>query len=123
MLVVIAQSMGTIMDTVFGSAQIANFSVLSWTKVSDAAGGDTTAFQNAVQAALTFVQIVGFIAFVRGWNIIRHAVEGSGQATVPQGVTHIVGGVMAINIYQFVKVMDTTFGTNFFVLKEALKLL
>jgi hypothetical protein len=53
------------------------------------------------------------IAFVRGWLIIKNAVEGAGQATVAQGFTHIVGGVLAINIYSFLEIMDQTFGTNF----------
>lgn len=76
-------------------------------------GADTEAFQAAIHAALNFVQLVGMIAFIRGWLVIRDAVEGQGQKTVAQGLTHVIGGALAINIYRFLDLMDTTFGTGF----------
>lgn len=109
---VIGQSLDTIMLSVFGDSSIHTFSSLKWTSLSSM-GGDTTQFQNAIKAALTFFQLVGFISFVRGFNVLRNAVEGKGQATVGQGLTHIIGGVLAINIYYFMQIMDQTFGTNF----------
>jgi hypothetical protein len=106
-----SQTVDTIMASVFGDAGIQEFSSLKWTSLSGA--GDTTQFKAAIQGALTFFQLVGLISFVRGWNIIRNAVEGNGQVTFSQGMTHIIGGVLAMNIYQFMQIMDTTFGTNF----------
>jgi hypothetical protein len=53
------------------------------------------------------------IAFVRGWLILKRASEGSGQATMAQGFTHLFGGVLAMNIFGFLEIMDSTFGTNF----------
>ncbi len=49
------------------------------------------------------------------WALVKNAIEGAGQATVVQGFTHIVGGVLAINIYTFLEIIDQTFGTNFLV--------
>lgn len=53
----------------------------------------------ATNAILGFVQIIGLISFVRGWTIIAKAAQGSAQgATFGKGATHILGGVLAINI-------------------------
>jgi intracellular multiplication protein IcmC len=109
-LFVIGQSLSTMLSTIFGVDGVAGFGVINWSNLGT--GGSTAQFQAAVYAALTFVQIIGMIAFVRGFLILKSAVEGSGQATIAQGITHIVGGVLAINIYYFLLVMDTTFGTN-----------
>jgi hypothetical protein len=57
-------------------------------------------------------QLVGLISFVRGWNILRNAIEGVGQATVPQGLTHIIGGVLAMNISGFMVALDATLGIH-----------
>ena len=108
----IGTSLNTIMATVFGDSNVWDSSVVTNAIAYDF-GADTQPFQSAVYAALTFFQLVGFIAFIRGWLILRDAVEGSGQKTVSQGLTHIFGGVLAVNIYRFLEVMDSTFGTGF----------
>ncbi len=113
-LVVIGQSVDVVMASVMGAhvnGGMLAFESLQWTAVNKL--GDTTHFKVAMKAALTFFQLVGFISFVRGWNIIRNAVEGVGQVTFAQGVTHIIGGVMAMNIYLFMEVVDLTMGTQF----------
>jgi hypothetical protein len=109
----IGSSLDTIMATVFGDGNISGSgSVVSFIGYNFGAG--TGPFQDGVTAALAFVQMIGMIAFIRGWLILKDAVEGLGQKTVAQGLTHILGGVLAINIYRFLDVMDWTFGTNFF---------
>ena len=109
---VIGQSQDMIMGSVFGQTSIHDFGSLSWTAINKL-GTDTSHFKAAIQAALTFFQLVGFIGFVRGWNVLKNAVEGHGQATYAQGFSHIVGGVLSINIYYFMQIMDATFGTQF----------
>lgn len=115
-LLTVGDSIGTIMSSVMGTTGgnggIMQFSAVKWTAI-DQLGGDTTHFKVAIQAALTFFQLVGLISFVRGWNVIRNAVEGVGQATFAQGLTHIIGGVLAMNIYLFMEIVDKTFGTQF----------
>ena len=108
----IGTSMNMIMATVFGDSTIAGSNVVVNAIAADF-GADTGAFQSAVYAALTFFQLVGMIAFIRGWIILKDACEGQSQKSVPQGLTHIIGGVLAVNIYRFLEVMDTSFGTGF----------
>ena len=108
----IGTSMNEVMATVFGSAAVDGPGRVTSAIAADF-GANTQPFQSAVYGALTFFQLIGMIAFIRGWLILKDAVEGQGQKTVAQGLTHILGGVLAVNIYRFLEAMDTTFGTGF----------
>ncbi len=71
--------------------------------------GPTVAFDNTYIAATTFMQIVGFIGFLRGWFLCKRAVEGNGNATIGQGLTHIIGGALCMNLILFLKAAQSTF--------------
>jgi intracellular multiplication protein IcmC len=45
-----------------------------------------------------FVKLIGLIAAVRGFLIFKKLGEGGGQAGVGVGLTHVLGGAMAVNI-------------------------
>jgi hypothetical protein len=110
-LVTVGQSLNMILTTLFGTDSTTPASdVLNWNIVQELNAG--TQFTTAIIAALTFFQMIGIIAFVRGWMIVKNAAENVGQATMVQGFTHIIGGVLAINIYGFLEIIDKTFGTN-----------
>ncbi|MDD5586221.1 MAG: hypothetical protein PHY92_04600 [Alphaproteobacteria bacterium] len=96
-------------ETLFGPTTT-TFSGINWTAIVGTA--DTTKADLTIKAILMFVQVIGAIAFVRGWLMIKNAVEGTAQVTVPQGLTHVIGGTMAINIGTMLKLFDTTFGTG-----------
>jgi hypothetical protein len=66
-------------------------------------------FETTVGYCLNFFQLIGIIGFIRGWLILKSSVEGSGQATIAQGLTHIFGGAMAINIFQILEIFNYTF--------------
>jgi len=112
LLVSISSLLDTTLTSVFGSSTIASFSnIINWSNITGSSI-DTTNADRTVYAILKFVQIIGIIGFLRGWLIIKTAVEGTGQATVPQGATHIIGGTMAMNIPQMLKILNNTFGLN-----------
>ena len=110
----IGNMLPTVLSTLFGNGtkpdDISMFAGLDWSGV--VGSSSTTAADNAIKAVLAFVQVIGGIAFVRGWLMIKNAIEGTGQQTVPQGITHIIGGAMCINIGMMLKILDTTFGTG-----------
>ena len=121
LLLAISSNLDVMLGSVFGAnsptatntAALAQSNALSWnSSITTALGGASQQFQTAVTAGLNFFQIIGVIAFVRGWLIMKKVVEGGGNVTMAQGITHIFGGVLAINIFTFLKIMDTTFGTN-----------
>jgi intracellular multiplication protein IcmC len=58
------------------------------------------------------IQLFGTIAFIRGLIILSHLAGhgGHSQGNFGRGLTHIIGGVFCINIYQFVQVIMATLG-------------
>lgn len=57
------------------------------------------------------IQLFGTIAFIRGLVILSHlSGSHSQQGTFAKGVTHVIGGLFCINIYQFVQVVLITLG-------------
>lgn len=58
------------------------------------------------------MQLFGVIAFIRGLVILSHmgGQGGHQQGTFGRAMTHIIGGIFCINIYQFVQVILITFG-------------
>ncbi|MDD3371703.1 MAG: hypothetical protein PHE27_07775, partial [Alphaproteobacteria bacterium] len=108
-LMMIGTNLTTLLGSVFGTEEILELSNISWnTPVPEA----SQQFNNAINAALTFVQIIGGIAFVRGWLILKKVVEGTTNDPLAKALTHILGGCLAINIGKFLEIMDATFGTN-----------
>ncbi len=111
-LFVVGQSLDVIVASVFGSSGIGGPSVISWSFAQSLGLSASGRFQSAVRAALTFVQLIGMISFIRGWVIMKNVAEGQAKETMAQGIIHVVGGVCAINIYYFLVAMDSTFGTG-----------
>jgi hypothetical protein len=58
------------------------------------------------------IQLFGTIAFIRGLVILSHSggMHGGQQGQFAKGMTHLIGGIFCINIYQFVKVILFTVG-------------
>jgi intracellular multiplication protein IcmC len=72
--------------------------------VADAAnidlGSDSLGLASAIKPVKNIIQIVGLVAFIRGWlTLVRATNEGAAQpGTVSKGSIHIIGGVFAMNI-------------------------
>lgn len=77
--------------------------------------GDGGAHANAVIGAImAFVAIIGFISFIRGFFIMKDVANGNGQASVMAGLTHIIGGSLAVNLGGFIKAVQSTLGITEF---------
>jgi intracellular multiplication protein IcmC len=57
-----------------------------------------------------FIQIIGLVAFIRGWMMIAKSASQGGhqQGGFGKGMMHIFGGVMAINIVSTLNVINQT---------------
>ena len=58
------------------------------------------------------IQLVGFIAFIRGWILLARAAHQGGQqpGMIGKGITHIVAGIFAVNIFETWRIIQATFG-------------
>lgn len=65
-----------------------------------------------VAIVMQIIQLVGMISFIRGFLILSHAVSQthSSQHTFGKAMTHIIGGILAINIEGTKQVVQATFG-------------
>lgn len=70
-------------------------------------GGQVT--EAGLMAILTFIRLLGYIAFIRGWIIINDYAQGKQQASLAKGLTHLIGGVFAINISATAAILANTF--------------
>lgn len=53
---------------------------------------------NILNAALTWVQMIGLIAFFRGFLVLKASLDGQGNGGISAGMTHIIAGTLCINI-------------------------
>jgi intracellular multiplication protein IcmC len=62
------------------------------------------------QNVFLLINLIGAISFVRGWVIIAGAAQQGGHTSMGKAITHIVGGLLAINIQGTIDIMRRTFG-------------
>ncbi|MGH1398087.1 MAG: hypothetical protein ACRBCT_02625 [Alphaproteobacteria bacterium] len=96
--------------TLTGSSTTLTFAELQYTNgLSNVAEAEAV-----ITAIIKFMIIVGLISFVRGLFIVRDVAEGSQQASMMAGLTHIIGGAAAINLGPLLAAIQTTLGISTF---------
>lgn len=74
---------------------------------------DMMPIYTVISAVLKFMIIVGLFSFVRGIFILRSLAEGNGgQGALMSGVTHMIGGAMAINLGPVIQLLQTSLGIS-----------
>ncbi len=63
-----------------------------------------------INICFMIVQFFGTIAFIRGLVILSRLGGHSGPDTFSKGITHVIGGILCINIYEFSQVIMVTLG-------------
>ena len=76
----------------------------------DTLGGSADHVYTVISAVLKFMIMIGLISFVRGIFIIRTVAEGGGKASLMAGMTHIIGGALAINLGPLLNAVQATLG-------------
>lgn len=98
--------------TLVGSPVSFTFATMQYT--TGMTGAEVAAAHATISAILQFVIVVGLISFVRGIFIIRSVAEGNQQASIMAGVTHIVGGALAVNLGPVLNMVQNTLGIGGF---------
>lgn len=99
--------LGATVNSVFNSGA-KNKAALSYKDGMDAAAqGHANA---VIGAAMAFVAVIGWISFIRGFFIMRGVAEGNSQASAMAGITHIIGGAIAVNLGAFIEAVQNTLG-------------
>lgn len=75
------------------------------------APGSTDPYGPMKAGAIAIVRVVGYVSFVRGFVILSNSTgHGAQQGTVAKGVTHVLGGILAINIVETINIISNTLG-------------
>jgi len=67
---------------------------------------------SVISAIVKFMIMIGLISFVRGMFIIRGVAEGDNQASLMAGITHMVGGALAVNLGPLLNAVQATLGIS-----------
>lgn len=84
-----------------------NNAMLTYTEGMEDVAGNANAVIGAIMA---FVAILGWISFIRGFFIMKDVAHGNGNASAMAGITHIIGGAVAVNLGGLIKAVQTTLG-------------
>lgn len=102
MLIYLPQTKDALLMTVYGTNEVSPYS------------GYATAPANSEQlmeVLIKIVQFVGFISFVRALILFHKVGNNQGQpGTFNKGLSHAVGGAIAMNIVTFINIITNTLG-------------
>ncbi len=91
--------------SVFGNDSIQTNAVLEYTDgLGDAAGH----VHAVISSIIAFSMIIGWISLIRGIFIMRGVSEGNSQASMMAALTHVIGGVLAINLGPVINAVQAT---------------
>ena len=103
-------SMGTFTSTVFGDNNLMSVIVINSNVITNAT--DKARIEKVLEGVEVFVMIVGYIAFIRGWFVLKNFADGQQGATMAQGLTFLFGGTVAINLGELINALQNTVGVG-----------
>lgn len=75
--------------------------------------GQTDAWTEFYNACFMLIQFIGTIAFIRGLVILTHLGGHGGQpGTFGRALAHIIGGILCIDLYDFLQAIFVTLGLS-----------
>lgn len=102
-------------DSIFGSGSVNYRNVGYGSELLGYLPADSFSQQWAAMAntLVLYIQFVGLLSFVKGWFILsKSAGHGAQPGNVAKGLTHIIGGIVAINFISMATIINNTiFGT------------
>ena len=104
------EMLGALTTSMFGGATSYTYANLSATVISDAT--DRERIEVVIEGLMTFIAIVGYIAFIRGWFVLKAFADGSQNSSLAQGLTFLIGGAVAINLGNLINALATTLGLS-----------
>ncbi|WP_435640648.1 hypothetical protein [Micavibrio aeruginosavorus] len=100
--------MGAFTGSLFAADNISTYAELNFD--SGMSADELNHIHTVFSSVLAFMMVIGWISFIRGWFIIRDVAEGSHQASLMAGMTHVLGGALAVNLGPVLNVVQETFG-------------
>ena len=112
MLIYFPTGMAIMLNTTFGSSNILQYAPVNSNNplISSLFGPGN----QAGWALSIIIQVIGVIAFVRGWVLIaRSASQGQPPGGTGKGLMHVFGGILAMNVVATLQIINNTlYGTG-----------
>ncbi len=105
----IDRMIGAISTSFFETAQVKTAGAIVYTEGLD---GTEQHINAVIGAVVAFVVLLGWISIVRGFFIIRGVSEGNSQASIMAGMTHLLGGGLAVNLGPVIMAVQETLGID-----------
>jgi len=105
----LSEMMGAFSTSLFGGATASITPQLTG-DVAQAVGQNAQIITTTISAVVAFIGIVGWIAFIRGWFVLKAVADGSQQASITQALTFLFGGALAVNIGDVVNAISASVG-------------
>ena len=105
------EMMGTFSSSIFGDATSYTNPIFTGT-LQTALGANADKVAATIQALLAFVAIVGWIAFIRGWFVLKAVADGDSQVSMAQALTFLFGGALAVNMGDLINLVQGSLGGN-----------
>ena len=102
--------------SIFNSNTIATNGTLQYTQGLE---GASTHVHAVISAIIMFSVVLGWISLARGLFIVRDVSEGNSQASMMAAITHLIGGVLAINLGSVIMAVQNTLGITQYGIKFA----
>lgn len=99
-------SVGMFSSSLFGDTTLNTNAEIQASVINDPT--DRAKIEKTLEGVMLFVTIVGYIAFIRGWFVLRAFADGAQGATMAQGLTFVFGGTLAINLGELVNAIQET---------------
>lgn len=93
--------------SIFNTNVIATNGTLQYT---DGLGGAAPHIHAVISAIIAFSIVLGWVSLARGLFIVRGVSEGNSQASMMAAITHLIGGVLAINLGAVIMAVQNTLG-------------
>lgn len=102
-----ADMVGIFCTSLFGDAHVSTY-----VNIGSNIMEDGSKIAPVIDAMMIFIMLVGFVAFLRGWFVLRAFADGNQQATVAQALTFLIGGALAINMGGVVNALTNSLGLD-----------
>lgn len=97
----------TTLTTIFGTNTITPADeILAYESVQD-----SEKWARISSVVVMYLQLIGYIAFIRGWIILsKMGHSGAQPGSIGKGLIHVIGGILLVNVVATFQILATTFG-------------
>lgn len=106
-LIYLPTTINTGLQTIFGTTSTnAAADMIGYSSIAT-----TASWRKLMNVLQNYIQLIGYIAFVRGWLILSKLGHAGGQpGNMGKGLTHIIAGIILVNIVASINILANTFG-------------